>query len=218
MYLSVSVSLSLCACVHAHVHAYVLQHLFSLFKIQQCCLVPRTQKTCWSPEFFFTLIWVVLELCRLIQREGKWEGNYCFYLARRNKGYQMLWVSDWLLLTFCATFRGRFSTINLPLSVPGIGGLRGMFLAEYKYHVWEARSTNIIFLAILWRGSHSFLGAHSHVMFVFYIILYNYDGVHEWWLMMKPFPHEIVSLNFNAVENFNPHEYRWSSRQQAFTK
>lgn len=142
------------------------------------------------------------------------KGNYCFYLTRRIKGYWMLWVFDWLLLTFCVTLKGWFSAINLPLSMHGIGGLRGIFSAEYKYYVWGARSTNTTFLQLLWRESHSFLLAHSHVMFVFYIILYNYDGVHEWWLMMKPFPHKIVSLNFNVVENFNPQEYRWSSRQQ----
>lgn len=55
-------------------------------------------------------------------------------------------------------------------------------------------------------------------MFVFYIILYNDDGVHEWWFMMKPFPYKIVSRNLNVVENFNPHENRWSNSSQTFTK
>lgn len=130
----------------------------------------------------------------------------------------MLRVFERLLLTFCVPLKGWFPAINLPLPVHGIGGLRGTLSAEYKYYMWEARSTNITFLQILWRGSHSLLLAHSYVMFVFYIILYNYDGVHEWWFMMKPFPYKIVSRNLNVVENFNPHEPRWSNSPQTFTE
>lgn len=138
----------ICVCVYMYVcvYTYVLKHLFNLFKIQQSCSVPCTWENILVAWIFFTSTHVVLELCRLIQREDKWEGNYCFYLTRRIKGYQMLWVFECLLLTFCVTLKGWFSAINLPLPMHGISGLRGTLSAEYKYHIWGARSMNITFL------------------------------------------------------------------------